>query len=330
MMQQEIQEGGLFMTDSNRLLFIFNPHSGKEQLKSKLADILDIFAATGMEITVRPTQCAKDALETIKRDGEKFKLIVSSGGDGTLNESFNGLMSIPEEKRPIFGYIPSGTTNDFASTLHISKNPIIAANGIVNGEKFWCDVGKATTGYFAYVAAFGAFTSIPYETPQENKNALGHLAYILEGIRNLTNLDTYHMKVQYNNEQGEKIEVEDDFIYGMISNTRSVAGLSLGNESKIDLQDGLFEALLVKKPNNAIEMQQTINALLVKDFTAAPFYFFHTDAVSFSSTKDVSWTLDGEYGGTLDKMSIINIAKAIHLCYTPETRWNFFGLKDTE
>ena len=318
------------MKDRNRLLFIYNPHSGKEQLKNKLADILDILAETGMEMIVHPTRHAKDALETIQRDGEKFKLIISSGGDGTLNESFNGLMSIPEEKRPIFGYIPSGTTNDFASTLHISKNPIMAANGIVNGEKFWCDVGKATTGYFAYVAAFGAFTSIPYETPQQNKNALGHLAYILEGIRSLTNLDTYHMKVQFNNEQGEKVEIKDDFIYGMISNTRSVAGLNLGNESKIDLQDGLFEALLVKKPTNPIELQQTINALLVKDFTAAPFYFFHTDAVGFFSDKDVSWTLDGEYGGTVKKMSIMNIPKAIHLSYTPEAKWNLFSFKDTE
>ena len=132
-----------------KLLFIFNPRSGKEQIKNKLMEILDVFAAADYELTVRPTQCAKDAYVTIANKGQDYDLIVAAGGDGTLNESFNGLMKIDREQRPYFGYIPAGTVNDFATTLRISKNPLTAAKGIVNGNKFWCDVGKADTGYFS-------------------------------------------------------------------------------------------------------------------------------------------------------------------------------------
>ena len=308
------------MSRNKKLLFIFNPRSGKEQIKNKLAEILDLFAAGDLEIQVRPTQSAKDAYETIKNKGHKFHIIVAAGGDGTLNESFNGLMEIPEEKRPYFGYIPTGTTNDFASTLKISKNPVDAAQGILDGKDFLCDVGKSSTGYFAYVAAFGAFTNVAYDTSQESKNLLGHLAYILKGIKEIPSIESYTMRIEYQDEQGIKQELTDSFIYGMISNTRSIGGMRLGNDSEIDLQDGLFEAILVKSPNNPIELQQTINALLTRDINSDRFYFFHTDAVRFYAEKEVSWTLDGEYGGTQDKMTILNLPKAIKMKVTPTRR----------
>lgn len=305
------------MKSKKKLLFVYNSRSGKGAVKSKLADLIDIFAQNETEITVHPTQHAKDAYETIKKKGHKYNIVIAAGGDGTLNECFNGLMEISKEKRPKFGYIPTGTTNDFASTLHISKNPLVAANGIFTGKEMECDVGKATTGYFAYVAAFGAFTNVAYDTPQEHKNMLGHMAYILEGIKSITNLESYHMKLEFQDETGYKKEIEDNFLFGMISNTKSVAGMSLGNESAIDLQDGLFEAILVKRPNNAIELQQTINALLTKDLSSERLYFFHTDAVRFSSEKQVSWTLDGEYGGYQEEMNIINLSKEINILYKP-------------
>lgn len=308
------------MSRNRKLLFIFNPRSGKEQIKNKLAEILDLFAAGGMEIQVRPTQFSKDAYETIKEKGHKYYIVVAAGGDGTLNESFNGLMEIPEEKRPYFGYIPTGTTNDFASTLKISKNPVEAAKGILEGKEFLCDVGKSSTGYFAYVAAFGAFTNVAYDTSQESKNLLGHLAYILEGIKGITSIESNKIRVVYQDEQGLKQEITDNFIYGMVCNTRSIGGMRLGNDSMIDLQDGMFEAILVKSPSNPIELQLTINALLTRDFTSDRFYFFHTDAVRFYAEKEVSWTLDGEYGGTQDTMTILNLPKAIKMKLTPTRR----------
>jgi len=308
------------MNRENKLLFVYNPRSGKGQIKNKLSEILNIFAGAGYEITVRPTQCEKDAYETIKNTGANYGMIVSSGGDGTLNESFHGIMEFPLEERPFFGYIPTGSTNDFASTLSISKNPVTAAKGIVKGKKFWCDVGKASTGYFAYVAAFGAFTNVAYDTPQETKNALGHIAYILEGLKSLANLESYRVKVQYVDEDGKIREFEDEFIYGMISNTESVGGMNLLKKSEIDLQDGMFEALLVRNPENPIELQQTINALVTKDFSSDRFYFFRTNTVEFQGESEISWTLDGEYGGTLKEMKIENIAKAICMRYKPIRR----------
>lgn len=311
------------MVKKKKLLFIFNPRSGKGQIKHKLADILDLFAKDGMEMIVHPTQYVKDAYEVIAKTGHRYNMVVSAGGDGTLNESFNGLMEIPKEKRPYFGYIPAGTTNDFANTLKISKNPLVAAQGIIEGEKFWCDVGMANTGYFAYVAAFGIFTNVAYDTPQGNKNMLGHLAYILEGIKGIVNLEDYEMNIEYQDKNGEKHSYRDNFIFGMVSNTRSLAGMNLRNKDAIDLQDGYFEVVLVKKPNNPIELQLTINALLTKDLHSERFYFFHTDAVRFCCDKEVSWTLDGEYGGSQKIMNVINLAKEIRMKVTPVRR----GLK---
>lgn len=313
------------MENRKSLLFIFNPRSGKEQIKNKLADILDIFAKKYEHIVVHPTQRPRDAYDMIAHMGEEFQVIVAAGGDGTLNECFNGLMELPREKRPYFGYIPAGTTNDFATTLHISKNPLEAAEGILEGEENWCDVGKADSGYFSYVAAFGVFTNVAYDTPQENKNMLGHMAYILEGIKGIVNVESYSMKVEYEDKEGNKQEIENNFIFGMVSNTRFVGGMNLGNQNLIDLQDGFFEVLLVKKPANPIELQQTVNALVTKDFSAESFRFFHAKSVKFSCDREVSWTLDGEYGGTQRTMNIENLPKEIKMKIKPVKK----GLKNT-
>lgn len=313
------------MTKENRLIFIYNPRSGKGQIKNKLSDIINCFAEAGKEITVHPTQCAKDALETIKRVGAQYEMVVVSGGDGTLNEAYNGLMAIDEEERPLFGYIPMGSTNDFATTLRISKNPVTAARGIMKGKTFWCDAGQATTGYFAYVAAFGIFTEVSYATPQETKNVLGHFAYILEGIKSLTSLESYQMQVTYEDEEGKEQSINDKFLYGMVSNTRFVGGMNLIKETELDLQDGMFEVLLIRHPENPIELQQTITALLMKDFSSNRFYFFRTKKISITGQKEVSWTLDGEFGGTVKQMDVTNVAKAIHMKYKPIPKRNVFG-----
>ena len=170
---------------TKKMLFIFNPHSGKGQIKNHLLDILDKFAKAEYDITVRPTQERLDAYNYIKNNGDKFDRIVVSGGDGTLNEAVKGLMEFDADKRPCLGYIPTGTTNDFASTLELPKSIAKSSDIAVNGVPFKCDIGKFNSTTFNYVAAFGAFTDVPYDTPQETKNILGHTAYVLEPLEDL-------------------------------------------------------------------------------------------------------------------------------------------------
>ena len=177
-----------------RLLFIYNPHAGKELLKPKLADVIDIFVKAGYEVVAYPTQAYRDAYKKIKKyDSSEYDLIVCSGGDGTLDEVVTGLMEIGANV-PL-GYIPAGSTNDFASSLEISRDMVKAAQDIVDGHLFSVDVGSFNEDNFIYVAAFGMFTDVSYETSQDLKNILGHLAYVMEGAKRIFDVKTYHLCV---------------------------------------------------------------------------------------------------------------------------------------
>ena len=200
-----------------KMLFIYNPNSGMGLLKPKLSDVLDIFVKGGYEVTVYPTQKYHDAVRKMGEYEEQYDLVACSGGDGTLDEVVTGMMK--REKKVPIGYIPAGTTNDFASSLHISKNMLEAADTVVNGVPFACDVGEFNEDYFVYIAAFGLFTDVSYETKQSMKNVLGHLAYILEGTKRIFNIPSYRIKVTHDGET-----IEDEFIYGMVTNSRSVGG----------------------------------------------------------------------------------------------------------
>ena len=197
-----------------KMLFIYNPNSGMGLLKPKLSDVLDIFVKGGYEVTVYPTQKYHDAVRKMGEYEEQYDLVACSGGDGTLDEVVTGMMK--REKKVPIGYIPAGTTNDFASSLHISKNMLEAADTVVNGVPFACDVGVFNQDYFVYIAAFGLFTDVSYETKQSMKNVLGHLAYILEGTKRIFNIPSYRIKVTHDGET-----IEDEFIYGMVTNSRS-------------------------------------------------------------------------------------------------------------
>ena len=200
-----------------KMLFIYNPNSGMGLLKPKLSDVLDIFVKGGYEVTVYPTQKYHDAYQKTKSYEGEYDLIACSGGDGTLDEVVSGMMK-RKGTTPI-GYIPAGTTNDFARSLHISKNMLEAADTVVSGTPFPCDVGKFNGDYFVYIAAFGLFTDVSYETKQSMKNVLGHLAYILEGTKRIFNIPSYQIRVSYDGNV-----IEDEFIYGMVTNSRSVGG----------------------------------------------------------------------------------------------------------
>lgn len=290
---------------SKKLLFIYNPHAGKELIKHKISDIVQIFSKEGYDITIYPTRERQDATKRILRDGEKYDLVVCSGGDGTLNESVEGLMKL--DISPSCGYIPAGTVNDFASSLKIPKNMIKAAETVVYGEPYACDIGSCNEKYFTYFAGFGAFTEVSYDTPQAYKNLLGKMAYILEGMKRVSNIQSYHAMIEYD---GWKIE--DDFIFVMITNSHSVAGVKGFYGKKVKLDDGLFEILLIKMPKNILDLPTIMNAIIAKEPNEY-MHFFRTDHIKIKSETTIPWTLDGEFGGDLTEAEIWNHNKALSI-----------------
>lgn len=289
-----------------KLLFVFNPLSGKAQIKNHLFDVVDTMVKAGYEVTVYPTQRAGDAKEKVLREAENYDLVVCSGGDGTLDETVTGIMNC-ERKVPL-GYIPAGSTNDFATSLGIPKDMAESAAIAVSGVPFSCDIGNFNGDNFVYVAAFGLFTAVSYKTSQEWKNLLGHAAYILEGIKSLHEIPSFLMQVEFNN-----CCIQDEFIYGMITNSTSVGGFKGMTGSDVKLDDGVFEVTLIKKPKNPIELNEIIASLanLVDDTNMI--YSFKTRNVKFTATKPVAWTLDGEYGGDHVEVDIRNQMQAIDI-----------------
>lgn len=289
-----------------KLLFVFNPFSGKAQIKNHLFEIVDTMVKAGYEVTVYPTQCAGDAKEKVQREAENYDLVVCSGGDGTLDETVTGLMNCA--KKVPLGYIPAGSTNDFATSLGIPKDMAEAAAIAVNGEPFSCDIGSFNGDNFVYVAAFGLFTAVSYKTSQEWKNLLGHAAYLLEGIKSLHEIPSFLMQVEFNN-----CCIQDEFIYGMITNSTSVGGFKGMTGNHVKLDDGVFEVTLIKKPRNPIELNEIIASLVNLVDDTNMIYSFKTKNVKFTAKKPVAWTLDGEYGGDHVEVEITNQMQAIDI-----------------
>ena len=291
-----------------KMLFIYNPNAGKGLLKAKLSDVLDIMVKAGYELTVYPTQSYKDAYRKVVHMGKGYDMVVCSGGDGTLDEVVTGMMKRDKEERIPIGYIPTGTTNDFASSLHISRDIMEAADTTVHGKPFACDVGKFNKDVFVYVAAFGLFTDVPYQTDQKLKNALGHAAYVLEGAKRLSNIPSYHIKVT----SGDKV-IEDEFMIGMITNSRSVAGFRSIMNKDVKFDDGEFEVTLIKRPKTLIGLQEIITALLVENFDTKHMYTFKAKEIMLESKEEIPWTLDGEFGGQHEEVHIINKKQALEI-----------------
>lgn len=288
------------------MLFIYNPRAGKALIRNHLVDILDIFVKDGYEVTVYPTQARGDAIKKTKKKKDKYDIVVCSGGDGTLDEVFTGMMQ-SKIKVPI-GYIPAGSTNDFAASLNLSKNMVQAAEDIVNGDNFAVDVGLFNDDVFAYIAAFGLFTEVTYETDQQIKNVLGHVAYLLEGMKRLATIKTYKLKVM----AGETV-IEDEFIFGMITNSHSVGGFQRITGNNVELDDGEFEVTLIKYPKNPIELNRVMAALVDRDIDAECMYCFKAKEVHIESVDEVSWTLDGEFGGSHKEVTIKNLHKSLEI-----------------
>lgn len=288
-----------------KILFLFNSHAGRGKIKGTLSDIIELFVNADYEVTVHSTKCRGDAMKTANERGEEFDIIVASGGDGTLNEVVNGIM--PLQKKPDIGFIPVGTTNDFAMNFKIAKANIDAAHSIVIGKPYAYDIGSFNGAYFNYVAAFGLFADVSYATNQAFKNAVGRLAYLIVGAKSLTSIQTYHMKFSIADRT-----IEDDFIFGAISNANSIGGFKNITGKNVTLNDGLFEVILIKKPGNLFELNGIINSLLLSDYGHKCIYKFKTNEISYESEKMVEWTLDGEFGGSLKKAVIINHKQAVN------------------
>lgn len=292
------------LRDTKKMLFVYNPKAGKAQIRNKLADILDIFAKGGYEITVHPTQRKGDAVEIVTNREPVYELVVCSGGDGTLDEVVTGMIA-SKFATPI-GYIPAGSTNDFGGSLGLPKNMLKVAETIVDGKNFPCDIGAFNRDVFVYIAAFGLFTEVSYETGQDMKNVLGHMAYLLEGVKHLSAIRSYPMKITY-----EDKVIEDDFIYGMITNSVSVGGFKRITGKNVKLDDGVFEVTLIKKPKNAIELNNIMVSLLNRDIDTNAMYCFCTNKLVCESESPVAWTRDGENGGLHTRVMIENICKGI-------------------
>ena len=287
-----------------KMLFVYNPKAGKAQIRNKLADILDIFAKEDYEVTIYPTQRAGEATQIVEQREEKYDLIVCSGGDGTLDEVVSGIMN-SGRITPI-GYIPAGSTNDFAQSHGLPKNMIRAAHIAVEGKDFACDVGRFNEETFVYVAAFGLFTNVTYETDQDMKNILGHMAYILQGVKSLSAIPSYPMKITYDDQV-----IEEEFMLGMITNSVSVGGFKGITGKHIKLDDGVFEVTLIKRPKTIKALNDLILSLMNREFDADDMYFFRTGNLVCESREPVAWTIDGENGGAHEKVEIQNLCKAI-------------------
>lgn len=305
-----------------KMIFIYNPNAGKGLLKPQLSDVIDVFVKAQYEVTVYPTQSYKDAYKKVKHLEEGYDLVVCSGGDGTLDEVVTGMMR--RKNRIPIGYIPTGTTNDFASSLRISKNIMSAAYASVNGEPFACDVGTFNNDIFVYVAAFGLFTDVPYQTDQTLKNLLGHAAYVLEGMKRIINIPSYKIKVTHDGEV-----LEDEFMIGMVSNSNSVAGFKGITGKTVLFDDGEFEVTLIKRPKNPIELQSIITALLVEKFDTPQMYTFKAKHITFECKEEIPWTLDGEFGGQHDFVEINNEQQVLQIMLeAPETSIKAFIEKE--
>ena len=293
-----------------KLLYIYNPAAGRRTAKASLSDVVEVFSRQGYEITVHPTQGRGDATRTVLKDGGGFDRVVCCGGYGTLNETVQGLLALPADKRPVLGYIPAGTTNDFSRTLELPRTLPELAEAAGAGTPRPIDVGEAAGRPFTYVAAFGLFTDVSYSTPQANKNLLGHFAYLLEGMGRLASIPSYHMKVS----TPEGKEVEGDFIYGMVGNTVSVGGLVNLPRDKVLLDDGRFEVILIRQPKTAKDWQSILTALttleLSKDGEGAV-VGFSAGEVTFTCDAPVAWTVDGEFGGEQQITTVKNLPRAL-------------------
>lgn len=289
-----------------KLLFVMNPYAGMRRANRFLADILALFNGSGYEVTVHMTAGPGDGAQAVEAMAERADLVVCAGGDGTFNETVTGLLRSGLDL-PV-GYIPCGSTNDFANSLKLPTNVLQAAQAIVSGDPVPYDVGRFGDRYFSYVASFGAFTKASYSTPQSVKNALGHVAYVLQGAKELFQIPKEH--VAFQTDSGS---FEGDYIFGAISNSTSVGGILTLDPSVVDMQDGKFELMLIRPPKDAVELMGCIQALTGQRYDTPMLTFCSASRLTVTASPEMPWTLDGEKEEGHGSVEVENLHRAIRL-----------------
>lgn len=289
-----------------KMLFLMNPYAGTRRANRYLADILSIFNRAGYTVITHMTAGPGDGAQVAERMAPHVDTVVCCGGDGTFNETLNGVLRSGADVE--LGYIGAGSTNDFASSLKLPTNVLQAAREIAEGSAKSYDVGKFGDRYFSYVASFGTFTRSSYATPQSIKNALGHTAYLLEGIQELSQIRPTHVRLELDDEV-----VEDDFIFGAISNSLSIGGILTLDPKQVDMKDGKFELLLVRAPKNLAEIGECLQALQTQKYNCAMITFLSTDSLTVVANPDMPWTLDGEREDGHAHIEIQNLHQALRL-----------------
>lgn len=289
---------------ANTLLFIVNPRAGRTRSTAPLFDAVAHFCASGYLVDLQLTQAREDATRLARELGGKFDAVVCCGGDGTLNETVTGLMDLPSP--PPLGYIPAGSTNDFAASLHLPDQPLEAARVITASGGRPLDVGSFNGRPFIYVASFGAFTRASYSAPQNVKNDLGHLAYILEGVKDLSTLRPYRASLATEEEC-----FDGEFLFGAVTNATSVGGLVKLKEDQVCLDDGLFELLLIPNPKSIADLQGLARSLLLQDFTGGGVIFRHVHTLTVQTPEDLPWALDGEFDPGGAQVEIHNLHRRL-------------------
>lgn len=283
-----------------------NPCAGTKKANKYLTDILVLFGKNGYNTSVYMSEAAGDAKQYAKENAKNFDLIVAIGGDGTFNEVVAGVLKSGADVT--IGYIPAGSTNDFANSLKLSKNILKAADDIMSGTATQIDIGSFNGRNFSYVASFGAFTEASYKTPQNLKNTLGHLAYAFEGIKDIANLKSKHLRIT-----ADDVVIEDDFMFGAICNSTSVGGVINLDPKMVDLSDGMFELLLIRLPKDLFELNEMVVALSSKKYKTKMITFISAKNITIETKEDINWTLDGEYAYGEEIIKVENLNKAIKI-----------------
>lgn len=286
------------------LFLLVNPCSGKAVMKARLLDTVRVFSDAGYRVTVYPTKCRGDATRVVAELPDSFDTVVVCGGDGTLNEVITGLMHNPN--RFDLGYIPAGTLNEWSGGLGIKRDPVAAARDILSQNRIPLDIGRFGDRYFEYTASFGAFTRASYSAPQNVKNLLGQVAYFFEGIKSLGAIRPIELRFLLDGQP-----VEGSFLFGAVSNSMSVGGVVKFDETAVRLNDGLFEVLLIRTPANVFELNDIIDGLLKKDLCRKNIVFTHVHEVLVQGSKEIDWTLDGEYAAGQEEIHIQNLHGAL-------------------
>ena len=288
------------------LLMIVNPRAGRNKSPAPLFDAAAILCESGYLLSIHRTTAPGDAASSAAREGGHYDVVVAVGGDGTLNEVACGLMQL--QHPPLLGYLPQGSTNDFAASLRISSNPAEAAQAIVRRQPRMLDVGRWNQRHFIYVASFGAFTSTSYTASQAAKNALGHFAYILEGMKDLNSLRPYRLRIQADGDN-----LDGEYLFGAVCNSTSIGGLMKLDPERVVLDDGKFEMLLVPSPKTAADLQNLLLALLNQQYDIQGLVFRHVSSLRLETDEDLPWSLDGEYAPSVPVVDIVNRQRALRM-----------------